>query len=89
MSKAESSHFEYSVETENAWNKSKDTKLLRKSITIHSLTDLTLKHSKDMVDLSDIKFDIFKQCEIVGREQLLPVMTLTAMYNMGLKPLIN
>ena len=62
---------------------------LRRKTTINYLFDLWEKHGKNFEELSDIKFDIFKMCDTVGREQLLPVMMLTTIYNTGLKPLVN
>lgn len=62
---------------------------MRRKTTINYLFDLIEKHKQNFEDLSDIKFDIFKLCDMVGREQLLPVMMLTTMYNTGLKPIVN
>lgn len=99
MSKAVSSHLEYtnvageigssSLEKDKTEETDEKKKSLRRKTTINYLFDLIGKHGKNFEELSDIKFDIFKLCETVGREQLLPVMMLTTIYNTGLKPLVN
>ena len=68
---------------------SADHKRPRRKTTINFLFDLIQKHGQHFEGIGDIKFDLFKLCETVGREQLLPIMMLTTMYNMGLKQLVN
>jgi hypothetical protein len=53
------------------------------------LFDIIRKNSVHFETIGNRSFDIFKTIESVGRDQLLPMMTMVTMYNSGLKQFVN
>ena len=53
------------------------------------LFDVIAKNQIHFETLANRSFDIFQTIESVGREQLLPMMTMMTMYNTGLKQFVN
>ena len=53
------------------------------------LFDIIRKNQIHFETVGNRSFDIFKTIESVGRDQLLPMMTMVTMYNTGLKQFVN
>ena len=64
-------------------------KKLRRNTTINFLLDVVKKYSESFKDIGERHFDIFKVMDSIGREQLLPMMTIITFYDCGLRQFIN
>jgi hypothetical protein len=60
-------------------------KQLRRNTTMVFLFDIIKKNHIYFETIGNRSFDIFRTIENVGRDQLLPMMTMVTMYNTGLK----
>ena len=53
------------------------------------LFDIISKNQIHFESIGNRSFDIFQTIESVGRDQLLPMMTMVTMFNTGLKQFVN
>ena len=98
MAKKQSSHLEYTISkvshldsehTEEEQKEDTNKKKLRRTSTISYIINMINSNSDSFKNMSERKINIFEMEKKLGRDHLMPMMTIHSLLGLGLQTIIN